>query len=148
MKNPTQKSLHRKNSGFSLVEVLIAVTIIVLMGGVVAYNVFPELFRSQRARARMDIEALSTAINMFMTNEMRLPHESEWPGFLFEGSKNHPESYIPKDKASDGQVKDPWGNPYQYKKLGGRDFEIMSYGMDGQPGGDGDDKDIKLNEDG
>lgn len=128
--------------GFSLIEVLIAVTIIVLMGGVVAYNVFPELFRSQRARAQLDIETLVLAVNMFLTNEGRLPNDNEWPEFLINGSKNHPDAYIDKDKVVDNNVIDPWRNPYQYRRINSRDFEIISFGMDGQPGGDKDDADI------
>lgn len=137
-RNPKQPA-----KGFSLIEVLIAVTIIVLMGGVVAYNVFPELFRSQRDRAGIDIEALKSAVKIYQAREMgKLPNESEWPTFLVEGSKNHPDPYIDVDKLTNGQVNDPWGNPYVYKKHGSKDFEIISFGMDGAPGGEGDDADI------
>jgi general secretion pathway protein G len=142
MKTASRHALRQGTRGFSLVEVLIAVTIIVLMGGVVAYNVFPELFRSQRDRARMDIETLKTAVNMYFTRENRLPNDSEWPDFLINGSKNHPDPYIDKDKVKDGKVVDPWGNEYTYRKLSSKDFEIVSYGMDGTQGGEGDDKDI------
>jgi len=137
-----QRNILRNERGFSLVEVLIAVTIIVLMGGVVAYNVFPELFRSQRDRARVDIENISTAIKMHLARESRLPNDSEFPQVLLEGSKNHDEPYIDPTKAKDGQLLDPWGNAYVYKKLSGTNFELLSYGMDGAPGGEKDDADI------
>jgi general secretion pathway protein G len=147
MNKPSLEKLRRADQGFSLVEVLIAVTIIVLMGGVVAWNVFPELFRSQRSRAEMDISNLVNCVKMYQLNEHRLPHEGEWPEFLLSGSPNHSEPYIEKDKARDGKIVDPWGNPYEYRKLGSKDFEIKSMGPDGQPGGEGDDKDISNKKD-
>ncbi|HMS16559.1 MAG TPA: type II secretion system protein GspG [Planctomycetota bacterium] len=133
---------HAHSQGFSLIEVLIAVTIIVLMGGVVAFNVFPALFKSQRGRAEADIEVMRQAVKMFQTNEHKLPMESDWPRFLVEGSPNQKQPYIDADKVADGRVLDPWGNDYVYKRLSSTDFEIISYGMDGAPGGEGDDADI------
>lgn len=137
----------RKRAGFSLIEVLIAVTIIALMGSVVAYNVFPALFRSQRDKARMDIESIRNAIKTFVMAENRIPTEGEFPDLLLNGSAKHPEPYIEKDNLKDGELKDPWGTPYQYKKHGSKDFEIISYGMDCAPGGEGDDKDISSKDD-
>lgn len=131
-----------KAGGFSLIEVLIAVTIIVLMGGVVAFNVFPALFKSQRARAEQDISVLVQAVKTFQMNENKLPLESDWPRFLVEGSPNQKQPYIDADKIKDGRVLDPWGNDYIYRRLSSTDFEIISYGMDGQPGGQDDDADI------
>jgi general secretion pathway protein G len=131
-----------RESGFSLIEVLIAVTIIVLMGGVVAWNVFPALFQSQRDRAGIDIDNLKTAVKMYQMKEGKLPLESEWPNFLFDGSKNHPSPFVDPDNYPDRQVKDPWETPYVYKRIGPRDFEIISYGADGQQGGEEDDADI------
>ena len=129
-------------AGFSLVEILIAVTIVVLMGGVVAINVFPFLFQSQRDRAVIDIGVMKTTVKLFQTVELRLPRDSEWPEFLISGSKRHADPYLDEDKVTDGQVLDPWDNPYVYRRINNRKFEIMSYGADGQPGGEGDDEDI------
>jgi general secretion pathway protein G len=128
--------------GFSLIEILIAVTIIVLMGGLVAINVFPQLFQTQRDKASIDIENLKKAVELFHLRERRLPNESEWPDFLLQGSKNNPDPYIEPDRFEGGEVKDPWGTPYVYRKLSSTTFEILSYGADQQPGGDGDGADI------
>lgn len=136
------RQTRRAQQGFSLIEVLVAVTIIALMAGVVGYNVFGEFFAAQRDKAAQDIDNLKQAVKMFQMREGRLPHNSEWPSFLFEGSKKHREPYIDPDKFEDQEVKDPWDNPYEYKKLSGKDFEIISYGADGSPGGEGDDEDI------
>jgi general secretion pathway protein G len=138
----TRKNLRSAQSGFSLIEVLVAVTIIALMAGVVAMNVFDEFFRSQRDKARIEISVLKEAVNMYMLREHKLPNDSDWPGFLFNGSKNHSSPYIDTDNFPEEQVNDPWDNPYVYKRISGKKFEIVSYGADGAPGGEEDDKDI------
>lgn len=95
----------------------------------------------QRLRAQADVATLKQAVKMFQMREGRLPHNSEWPGFLTEGSKKHRAPYIDVDGKL-GKVEDPWGNPYEYKKLSARNFEIVSYGADASPGGTGRDADI------
>ena len=134
--------------GFSLVEILIAVTIMVIMGSVVAVNVFPFLFKSQRDRAEIDIGVLKDAVGLFRMSEHRSPRDSEWPDFLANGSDHHKEAYIDEDKIQNGEVLDPWENPYVYRRLSARGFEIISYGADGVPGGEGDDADIRLRKEG
>ena len=136
-----RNQVRKHESGFSLVEILIAVTIVVLMGGVVAVNVFPYLFKSQRDRADIDIKQLKEAVKLFKLNEGRLPRENEWPEFLVKGSKSHPHPYVDEDVIENGEVVDPWGNPYVYRRTG-RDFEIISYGEDGQQGGEAEAADI------
>ena len=141
MRHSTSPS-RRTDRGFSLIEIMIAVTIIVLMGGIVAVNVFPQPFGAQRDRADLDINNLAQTVRMFELKEGRLPNESEWPTFLFEGSKKQSEGYLEKDKFPDGEVKDPWDQPYIYRKISSSKFDIISYGKDQQPGGEDNDEDI------
>lgn len=122
-------------SGFSLIEVLIAITIIALMGSAVAFGVFDAFFQSQRDRAAIDIDQLAQAVKLYRAKEGKLPSESEWPEFLTEGSKRYKRPYL------DNVPEDPWGNTYEYKKIGSK-FDIVSMGADGVMGGDGDDADI------
>jgi general secretion pathway protein G len=132
-----------RRSGFTLVEVLIVLAIIALMGALVGTNAIGMLFKSNRDKAELDVETLKQAVKLYHTMEMgKLPQESDWPDFLFDGSKNHKAAYIDTDKYENRQVPDPWGNAYIYRRLSSTEFEVISYGMDGQPGGEGDDADI------
>lgn len=132
-----------RRSGFTLVEVLIVLAIIALMGALVGTNAIGMLFKSNRDKAELDVETLKQAVKLYQTMEMgKLPQDSDWPDFLFDGSKNHKTAYIDADKYEDRQVKDPWGTAYMYRRLSSTEFEVFSYGMDGQPGGEGDDEDI------
>ncbi|MEE2713464.1 MAG: type II secretion system protein GspG, partial [Planctomycetota bacterium] len=90
---------------------------------------------------------LAHAVNLFRLTEGRLPNDSEWPKFLFAGSKNHPAPYITHRVTANGHIHDPWGNPYIYRKSGASTFEVISYGADGAPGGQGEDADISFKKD-
>lgn len=103
---------------------------------------FAEIEMAQRERAMVDLDALKQCVRLFHLKEGRLPAESEWPHFLFKGSKKHPEAYINPAKFPSKEVLDPWGNPYVYTRISGRDWEIISYGADGTPGGVGEAADL------
>ncbi len=105
---------------------------------------------SLKARAEIDIGVLKEAVGLFRMSEKRLPRDSEWPDFLVNGSQHHKEPYIDEERIQYkfGEVLDPWGNPYVYRRLSARGFEIISYGADGVPGGEGDDADIRLRKEG
>lgn len=132
------------------------VTMVGVMAAVVARNQFGRLeavrameaerafaeAEHHRARAMQDVQALKNCVKLFTMKEGRLPRESEWPSFLFMGSRNHPNAYLDPSRYPNKVVKDPWGNPYQYKLHGGRRFEIQSLGADGAPGGNGAARDI------
>lgn len=127
--------------GFSLIEVLIAITIIALMATAVSIGVFGALEDSRVERARQDVSNLANAVKLFKAKEGTLPKQSDWPDFLTNGSKKYPRPYIEnKDGATD-----PWGNTYVYKVSGSK-FNVMSFGADGVPGGEGEDADIKFDE--
>lgn len=134
-----------RESGFSLLEILIAVMILVLMGGVVMTNLFPHFFKAKRARAEMDIKNIKSAVDQYRllssNRTNRLPEPSEFPHVLTQTGDSGEAPLIDPDTLDDGKLLDPWGNPYEYVKHGSS-FEIISYGDDGQPGGEGDAADI------
>ncbi|MEO1535289.1 MAG: type II secretion system major pseudopilin GspG [Planctomycetota bacterium] len=119
-------SQSRIRRAFSLVEIMVVVVIIGLLAGTVAISVGGYVDRARTNRARSDISTLVTAVESFYATESRYPSNEE--GL----------SVLPIESQTD-----PWGNPYQYNTPG-RDgpYEIVSYGADAAPGGDGQNTDI------
>ena len=128
----------KANQGFTLIEVMIVIVILSIMGGVV-YNLgifdFPKKARVQRAKT--DISTFETALRQYEMEKGRFPSTDEGLQKLLD------EGYIKKQKEV---LKDPWGNPYNYKFPGDHnpnEPEIWSFGQDGKEGGEGFNADIK-----
>ncbi|GAB4178082.1 MAG: type II secretion system major pseudopilin GspG [Wenzhouxiangellaceae bacterium] len=125
-------------SGFSLIELLVVLVILGLIAGLVVPNI---MGRSEDAKARTaaaEVQRLSMAVDEFYLDTGRAPRDLreliERPGNV--SNWNGP--YINKSN-----LNDPWGNPYQYRSPGEhRSVDIFSYGADGQPGGEGHNRDI------
>jgi general secretion pathway protein G len=131
-------------AGFSLLEILIAVMILVLMGGVVMTNLFPAFFKAKRDKAELDIQNIAQAVKQWQLRDKRnrLPEQSEFPQCLTQPGENGEEPPIEADRLEGGKLLDPWGFEYVYIKHSGSKFEIISYGADGMQGGEKDDADI------
>lgn len=130
--------------GVTLVELMVAIVIIGLIGGIVAYNVFPMLDKAKVQTARTQIDRLETALAQFRLDNQGYPTTQQGLQALVEmpGGLRRPERY-----QTGGYIEslpeDPWGNPYVYIYPGEfGEFDILSYGADGRPGGEGLDADI------
>lgn len=121
-----------------------ALVVITLAGLVyIALQLFlPDPRAWERDGAGTQVETLQQAVRIFHLVEGRLPEESEWPGFLINGSAGHPESYVSAGSLRDGALVDPWGGSYVYRRSGDASFVITCFGSDGEPGGTGDAADI------
>ena len=85
----------------------------------------------------MDIAQLKSAVELFYLDKQRYPTNDEGFSALLEKTDSHPAGLI-----SEAPV-DPWGRPYEYAHPGEHGvFDIVSFGRDGMPGGDGEDADI------
>lgn len=128
-----RQSLARR--GFSLLEVLVAVTIIAILAALVVPKVYNQVFKAKVTRAKADATAVANALKIYLTqNGMRtLPSD-----FELEALADGADPVLEK-----AGLRDPWGNPWGLRVPGtDRDFDVVSYGADGQPGGDGDNEDI------
>lgn len=85
----------------------------------------------------MDLASLKNAVKLYYMQHQQYPSNDQGLSALMQASENHPEGLI-----SDVPI-DPWGNPYAYLYPGEHGvFDIVSYGRDGAPGGEGEDADI------
>jgi len=125
-------------AGFSLAELMVVIVIIALLATFVANNALPYLFKANRTRAMSDIAAICTAIDTFaIENGGRLPDNLD---ILVTPDENG-YTYL-KDMTS--VPLDPWKNAYLYEPpaSGSGSYRVISYGEDGQPGGEGNDRDV------
>ncbi len=128
-------------AGFTLLELLVVVAIIGLLAGYVAPRYFSQLGKSEAGVARAQIDSLEKALDQYRLDTGRYPTTEQGLNALVVKPANEPKwngPYLRK-----GLPADPWGNAYLYKIPGLRgEFDIVSYGKDGQPGGTGDAADI------
>ena len=132
---------NRKDRGFTLIELLIVMIILGLLAALVGPRMFGKVGKSQQKAAKSQISLFETAIDTYRLDVGRFPTTQQGLAALREkpdDADNWDGPYLPKEIPLD-----PWGNPYEYKYPSEHsDYEIISYGADKQPGGDGDDADI------
>jgi len=127
--------------GFTLIELLVVVAIIGLLAGYVAPRYFGQIGRSEVNAAKAQIDALEKALDQYRLDTGRYPATELGLNALVQRPANEPKWNGPYLKKA--VPLDPWGKPYVYKSPGERaDFDIVSYGKDGQPGGSGENADI------
>ena len=118
------------SEGFTLLELLVVIVIIGLLAGYVAPRYFSQVGKSETQVARAQIDALEKALDQYRLENRRYPSAEE--GLAAIGP------YLRKAVPND-----PWGQPYVYRAGGvAGEFELVSLGRDGKPGGTGDDADI------
>jgi general secretion pathway protein G len=129
-------------AGFTLVEMLVVLTIIALILGLVGPRVLNYLGESRTKTAKLQIESFGSALDLFYLDAGRYPTTSEGLTALVQrptGTEVWNGPYVKGGKVPS----DPWGNPYQYRSpVENAPYEIVSYGADGHEGGSGTAADI------
>jgi len=131
-----------RSAGFTLLELLVVIVIIGLLAAYVGPKYFSQLGKSEVTVARAQIEAFEKSLDTYRLDVGRYPTTEEGLNALMSapptaaGKWNGP--YLKK-----GVPADPWGHAYQYRAPGTKgEYEIISLGKDGQPGGAGEAADI------
>jgi general secretion pathway protein G len=142
MKRSRSRHVRRGERGFTLVEILVVITIIGLIMGLVGPRVLNYLTESKVKAAKIQIESFASALDLFFLDIGRYPNSSEGLGALVQrpgatASWNGP--YVKGNAIPN----DPWGHPYVYRSPGQHGtYDLISYGADGQEGGNGTAADI------
>jgi general secretion pathway protein G len=125
-----------KQKGFTLIEIMVVVVIIGLLATLILPRVLGRQEEAMVAKASSDIRALSSALKLYKLDNFKFPGTSDGLDSLVSGAKDG-KGYIDRLPA------DPWGNDYQYLYPGEKqEFDLWSYGSDGQLGGDDVNADI------
>ena len=127
--------------GFTLLELLVVLVIIGLLAGYVAPRYFSQVGKSEVKAAQAQINALEKALDHYRLDVGRYPSTEQGLKALVEppqGEAKWRGPYLQK-----AIPLDPWGRAYQYKSPGEHgEFDLWSFGKDGQPGGTGDGADV------
>ena len=125
-------------AGFTLIEILVVMAIIGMLAVMVAPNIFNQQAGAQRDAALSQISALEAALDTYRLDVGQYPDSLEGLVENDSGRAAWNGPYLRREVPLD-----PWGNEYVYDS-DGRGFTLVSYGPDGERGGEGDDADIGL----
>jgi general secretion pathway protein G len=135
------KKLCKDQEGFTLVELIVVVIIIGLLAGLVVPQFIRQEEKATAKAAKAQIELLGTALDTFRLDVGRYPTSQEGLAALNQkpgGLERWDGPYLKKEVPPD-----PWGKPYIYKSPGEHGpYDIISYGADAAPGGDGTGRDV------
>ncbi|MCP3940075.1 MAG: type II secretion system major pseudopilin GspG [Desulfobacteraceae bacterium] len=133
--------------GFSFIELMVVVVILGILAGMIVPRYMGRTDDAKIVKAKIDISAIETALKMYRLDNGAYPSTEQGLMALIEkpdtdeASQNwNSNGYLDKKK----MPKDPWGREYLYLCPGvNGDYDILSYGADGTPGGEGKNQDIK-----
>lgn len=125
--------------GITLIELLVALTILAFISAVVVVNILPERDKAAVRKASIDIRAIESALDQYRLDMLNYPSTEQGLQALVQVPATAPR----KDQYRPGGYlrslpSDPWGKPYQYRFPGqnGRALDVFSLGADGEIGGE------------
>ncbi|MBW9336786.1 type II secretion system protein GspG [Herbaspirillum sp. RU 5E] len=133
--------VQNRQKGFTLLELLVVMVIIGLLAGYVAPRYFAQIGKSETKAARAQIDAFEKALEVYRLDTGHYPSTEQ--GLEALGKQPAGESRWQGPYLKKAVPPDPWQHPYVYRYPGEHgDYDILSYGRDGKPGGEGEDADI------
>jgi len=134
----------RVRRGFTLIEAIVIIVILGVIAAVIAPRLINRIGQSRTAVAESNAQSLATAMKLF-GSDCGLPREGDTIDILWEKPSWADESrYQGPYVDNEDDLLDPWGNKYVLVVSGSRnaDFDIVSYGADGRPGGEDENADV------
>jgi len=141
--NMKKHSGMKNQTGFTLLELLVVIVIIGLLVGYVAPRYFSQVGKSEVQVAKAQIDGLEKALDQYRLDTRRYPSAEQGLEALVTRPSNEPNWNGPYLKKA--VPADPWGRAYVYRTPGRNgDFDLVSFGRDGKPGGAGEDADLGI----
>ena len=132
-------SFSNRRDGFTLIELIVVIALVAVLAAVVAPNLLGKASDANRKSAVIQLEKIASSVELYRLETGRYPESLEDLVRKPTGIERWNGPYVRKMSL----LKDPWGNDLVIRRPGENGpFEIISYGGDGRPGGDGDDADI------
>jgi general secretion pathway protein G len=133
-----------RQRGFTLIEIMVVVVILSVLGALVVPQIIDKVDQAKVKRAQSDIRAIETALDLYRLDNFKYPTTEQGLQALVKQPADptltnyNPNGYLKS------LPKDPWGVVYNYASPGadGREYDIITFGRDGKPGGEGYDADI------
>ena len=136
------RSERKSERGFTLVELLVVLVILGLLAGLVGPKVLGYLGGSRTKTAKLQIEQLSAALDLYKLDNGTYPDSNQGLAALVAappGAAAWHGPYLAKGTVPN----DPWNHPYHYRMPGQHgEFDLFSYGSDNQEGGEGEAQDV------
>jgi general secretion pathway protein G len=138
----------RNTKGFTLIELMVVVIILGILAGLIIPKIMGRPEEARRLKAKMQIQQLEQALKLYYLDNSTYPTTEQGLKALVEKPTIEP---VPRRWREDGYLEkgkipvDPWGNSYVYISPGvhSKDFDLESYGADGEDGGEGKYADIE-----
>ncbi len=145
MPTPTPRSTHRQ-AGFTLIELMVVMVILAILAGLIVPRIMGRPEEARRTKTTIQIQSMETALKLYNLDNGDYPTTEQGLQALVEAptvgklpTKWRQGGYLEKGRVP----KDAWGNDFIYLQPGIQgEYDIISYGADGQQGGEGKDADI------
>ncbi len=138
---------HKSNNqrGFTLIEILVVVTILGILAAIVVPRILERPEQARRTKATVDIKGIEESLGLFKLDNGFYPStEQGLQALVTKPQTGRIPSRYPERAYLKKTPVDPWGTPYVYLSPGTHDqYDIISYGSDGEPGGEENDADIR-----
>lgn len=138
----------RKSSGFTLIEIMVVIVILGILAGLIVPRIMGRPEEARRTKAALTLRSLDSALKLYKLDNGVYPTTEQGLEALIEKPET---GTVPRNWREGGYLdsnrvpKDPWGNDYVYIQPGEHgDYDLSSYGRDGEKGGEGDNADINL----